>query len=78
MAIKIKRDPFDSSSALSAPGALEEPEKRRNFSRTTPKTYSVRNDLSTALETLRVRRGERSTSKIVNEALELYLQKYNL
>lgn len=86
MAIKVKRrDPFDSASALSAPGALsaepekpekgsEKPEKGRNSSRTTPKTFSVRNDLLTALETLRVRRGERSTSKIVNEALEEYLQ----
>lgn len=90
MVIKVKKHaPFDAASALSAPGALaveperpengsEKPEKRRNSSRTTPKTYSVRNDLLTALEALRVRRGERSTSRIVNEALEMYLQKYNL
>lgn len=69
-----KRSAFDSASALSAPGQLETKSTHRSTAKTSVKSYSVRNDLLEKLETLRVKRGERSTSKLVNEALEAYLK----
>ena len=78
----IDKNQFTRKAAESAPGEVfaktgdAKPKKGRNSTKTVVKSFSVRADLCERLEAHLWDIHERSASKIVNEALEAYLDEH--